>query len=108
MDSGKLADEDLRDLDRLIHLVAGLAAELRGGVAPTVKPDTALERELGFDSLTRVEPLVRIEREFGVRLGDRGECLFIIGVPEASGSRRSAARPRLGPPPRRHGPCRGR
>ena len=45
-----------------------MLAELRGGPAPRVSLDAELERELGIDSLARVELVLRIEREFGVHL----------------------------------------
>ncbi|HXU47223.1 MAG TPA: AMP-binding protein, partial [Thermoanaerobaculia bacterium] len=56
---------------RLLGLVAQLAAELAPRArrsAVTLGSD--LERDLGLDSLGRVELLRRIEREFGVRLGE--------------------------------------
>ena len=53
---------------RLTAVVAAVLAELRGAPAPRVSLDDSLERELGIDSLARVELVLRIEREFGVRL----------------------------------------
>jgi 1-acyl-sn-glycerol-3-phosphate acyltransferase len=57
----------------LLDVVAGLVRELHaaGGGAPRVTLDSALERELGFDSLSRVELLARIERTFGVTLSEQ-------------------------------------
>jgi len=57
---------------RMLELVRRLAAELRrqSGVAP-VSLDSLLERELGFDSLARVELLARIEQAFGVSLPEQ-------------------------------------
>src|SRR5688572_9623837 len=58
--------------ERLIAIVRGLVAELRpGGAAPAVRLDSALERELGLDSLARAELLLRIEAEMGVALPER-------------------------------------
>jgi 1-acyl-sn-glycerol-3-phosphate acyltransferase len=59
--------------DRLLALVTALVAELRprAGSAPPVHLDSALERELGLDSLARAELLLRIEREMGVALPER-------------------------------------
>ncbi|HJX17569.1 MAG TPA: AMP-binding protein, partial [Acidiferrobacterales bacterium] len=56
----------------LLELVRQLAAELRrqSGVAP-VSLDSLLERDLGFDSLARVELLARIEQAFGVSLPEQ-------------------------------------
>ena len=54
---------------RLLEIVQVLARELR----PTARPatlDSSLDRDLGFDSLGRVELLLRIQRAFGVSLPD--------------------------------------
>jgi acyl carrier protein len=55
---------------RLLDLVGALVAESaprgRSPAAPTL--DSALDRDLGIDSLGRVELVMRIERAFGVRL----------------------------------------
>jgi acyl carrier protein len=53
----------------VLEIVQGLARELqpqRG--ARAVSLDSSLERDLGFDSLGRVELLARLEKAFGVRL----------------------------------------
>ncbi|MEO6193271.1 MAG: AMP-binding protein [Thermoanaerobaculia bacterium] len=53
----------------LLEIVQGLTRELqpqRG--ARAVSLDSSLERDLGFDSLGRVELLARLEKAFGVRL----------------------------------------
>jgi 1-acyl-sn-glycerol-3-phosphate acyltransferase len=59
--------------DALLVLVQRLALELhphrQGSVSATL--DSALERELGFDSLGRVELLQRLEHTFGVQLPDQ-------------------------------------
>ncbi len=54
-------------------LLAVIAELLRdsgqaGRVAPPVRLDSSLERDLGIDSLARVELMMRIERAFDVRL----------------------------------------
>jgi len=56
----------------MLELVRRLTAELRrqSGVAP-VKLDSLLERDLGFDSLARVELLARVEQTFGVSLPEQ-------------------------------------
>ncbi len=52
----------------LLDIVGGLAAELRPGMRPVVTLDSALDRDLGFDSLARVELMLRCERVFNVSL----------------------------------------
>jgi 1-acyl-sn-glycerol-3-phosphate acyltransferase len=52
-------------------LVEGLAGELNPGRRLSVHAHSSLERDLGFDSLARVELIARLERTFGVRLQDR-------------------------------------
>ncbi|MDH3560629.1 MAG: phosphopantetheine-binding protein, partial [Gammaproteobacteria bacterium] len=51
---------------RLLDIVQQLAVELHPGRTPAaqVKLDSTLDRDLGFDSLSRVEMLLRIERAF--------------------------------------------
>jgi acyl-CoA synthetase (AMP-forming)/AMP-acid ligase II/acyl carrier protein len=55
---------------RLLGIVRGLFSELRGkaGQEDRVSLDSLLDRDLGFDSLARVELLSRIQRSFGVDL----------------------------------------
>jgi 1-acyl-sn-glycerol-3-phosphate acyltransferase len=57
----------------VLQVVAALARETRagGGDMPPPRLDTALERDLGFDSLERAELLLRLERAFHVRLPAR-------------------------------------
>jgi 1-acyl-sn-glycerol-3-phosphate acyltransferase len=53
---------------RLLALVASMAVETRPGLAAEPRLDSSLDRDLGLDSLARVELLGRVERELGVRL----------------------------------------
>ena len=57
----------------LLALVADLAAEARAHDARELPHslDASFERDYGFDSLTRLELLHRVERTFGVTLGER-------------------------------------
>ncbi|MCP5368539.1 MAG: AMP-binding protein [Hyphomicrobiales bacterium] len=56
---------------RLLATVTAVAAELRGGRAPAgVTLDSAIDRDLGIDSLGRVELMARLERDFAVVLSD--------------------------------------
>ncbi|MXY23930.1 MAG: AMP-binding protein [Acidobacteria bacterium] len=67
MDAGASVEE------RVLDVIAELAGELRGGAdggAIDVKRGDSLETDLGISSLERVELLIRLERSFGVRLGD--------------------------------------
>ena len=60
------------DADTLIALVAEIAGELRAGDASLrVDLDTDLYRDLGLDSLARMELLARLERAAGASLPDR-------------------------------------
>ena len=56
--------------ERVLAVVAELVGELRGERAPAVGPGDSLEADLGINSLERVELLVRLERAFGVPLGE--------------------------------------
>ena len=55
----------------LLDIVGNLAAELRPGMRSVVTLDSALDRDLGFDSLARVELVLRCERFFDVSLPER-------------------------------------
>lgn len=58
--------------DQLIAVVRQLAAELYGGTySLAISLDSALDRDLGLDSLARVELLSRIEHSFEVRLSEK-------------------------------------
>ena len=57
--------------EELSGIIGGMLAELRGGAAPPVRLEAELERDLGIDSLARVELTLRIEHAFGVRLAEQ-------------------------------------
>ena len=58
--------------ETLLDVIAGMLRELRPEAAlPSVGLDDRIERDLGLDSLSRVELMLRIERAFGVRLPER-------------------------------------
>ncbi|MFT5446045.1 MAG: acyl carrier protein [Gammaproteobacteria bacterium] len=61
------------DTARLLDAVARIHQQLRGleAARAEITLDTQLDVELGLDSLTRVELVARIEREFDVRVHDR-------------------------------------
>ena len=56
--------------DELLRLVRSLYAELHRASADvgSITLESALDRDLGFDSLTRVELVLRLEQRFGVQL----------------------------------------
>ena len=55
---------------RLLSVITEMLAELQRGRerARAATLDSVLDRDLGLDSLTRVELLMRVERTFGVTL----------------------------------------
>jgi acyl carrier protein len=59
------------DPSRLLAVVAQLAREARPHVDVYVSLDSSLERDLGLDSLARVELVLRLEREFGASLPEQ-------------------------------------
>ena len=61
---------DLDQAARLLSIVDRLVAEVRSSGRTGATLDSSLERDLGLDSLARVELLARIEQAFGVRLAD--------------------------------------
>ena len=57
---------------RVLAVTGALAAELHPRrKLPEPALDSSLDRDLGFDSLGRVELMARLEREFGVALGEQ-------------------------------------
>jgi acyl carrier protein len=59
------------DANRLLSVVHAVAREARPNVEAYVALDSSLERDLGLDSLARVELVLRLEREFGVSLPEQ-------------------------------------
>ncbi|HAF55096.1 MAG TPA: hypothetical protein DCL01_07745 [Thauera sp.] len=53
---------------QLLRLIDEVVRELQPGTARRASLDSVLDRELGLDSLSRVELLARIERRFALRL----------------------------------------
>lgn len=72
----------------LLKIVAALMRESQpaAGALPAPRLDSSLERELGIDSLARVELLLRIERAFDVRLPEH-----LLGAAETPGDLLRAA-----------------
>ncbi len=56
---------------RLLAIVGALAEELHPAQTAAVTLDSTLDRDLGFDSLARVELIARVERSFDVTLPDQ-------------------------------------
>lgn len=69
-----------RSVDIVIELVSVLAGEL-GRPALVVCADSDLDREVGLDSLARIELAARLERHFGVQLDE--EAAFGATTPAA-------------------------
>ncbi len=59
------------DADKVLATVAAVAREARPNFNADVSLDSALERELGLDSLARVELVLRLEREFSTSLPEQ-------------------------------------
>ncbi len=84
---------------RLIEVVSGLLAELRpsGGDTVQVTLDSVFDRDLGLDSLSRVELIARVESAFGAALPESvlGEAEtprdLLRALSAAAGQEKSAA-----------------
>jgi acyl carrier protein len=59
------------EANRLLGVVAAVAREARPNVEAYVALDSSLERDLGLDSLARVELVLRLEREFATSLPEQ-------------------------------------
>ena len=57
--------------ERVLAVVQAVAREARPHLEPHVALDSSLEKELGLDSLARVELVLRLEREFGASLPEQ-------------------------------------
>ena len=65
--------KDPGDQPHLLEIISTLSQELHPRMQRTipVELDSALAHDLGFDSLSRVELMLRIEREFGIGLPEQ-------------------------------------
>jgi len=59
------------DPNKLLAVVVEVAREAHAHFAAEVALDSSLERDLGLDSLARVELVLRLEREFGASLAEQ-------------------------------------
>ncbi len=81
-----------RDAHELLGLVDAVIRELQPGATVRAGLDSQLDRDLGLDSLARVELLARIERSFDIRfpaevLGTAETPRQLLGALEAAGHR---------------------
>ena len=90
----------------LLAVVKAVASELRPRQAATlnVTLDSALDRDIGLDSLARVELLARVEKSFGVTLSEQAfaiaetprDILQLLGAQGQSSALPLAAAPQAG------------
>ncbi|MCD6040446.1 MAG: AMP-dependent synthetase and ligase, partial [Burkholderiales bacterium] len=59
------------DPNRVLAVAAAVAREARPHLESYVSLDSSLERDLGLDSLARVELVLRLEREFALSLPEQ-------------------------------------
>lgn len=64
----EIMQSDIATTEQLLAIVRKLAQEAHPGHASTVTLHTSLERDLGLDSLARVELVQRVGKAFGVEL----------------------------------------
>jgi acyl carrier protein len=89
----------------VISVVRELLAQLQPGRSAKVRGDSALDRDLGLDSLGRVELLLRLQKRFGVTLPERSAFAaetihdLTTAIAEAGPAAVGAARPFAPPAP---------
>ena len=76
--TNKINSEQVVSADNLLYLVAEICDELhpRHNFRNSISLDSALDTELGLDSLSRMELVHRIENKFQVSLSDRALALM--------------------------------
>ncbi len=107
--AGQTTQRDVSEAERAHDTVLALTQQLLADLHPgtqrrhPVVLDSALERDLGLDSLSRVELAVRVERAFGISLSEQtlGGMVtlrdLLAALPDAPAIPPAAAQPALPP-----------
>ncbi len=85
-----MAAGSIQQDERLLEIINNLVKELRGANGARAHLDSAFDRDLGLDSLARVELVLRVERAFAVRLpesalGEAETARALLAVIAAAG-----------------------
>lgn len=90
-------------VNTLLEVIQGLVNELNsGGRAPVAHAKSQLERDLGLDSLGRVELLLRIAQQTGMTLAEQDmfEAVTVSDLLQLLGTHSEVEMPAVVPPPR--------
>ncbi|WP_429886345.1 AMP-binding protein [Geoalkalibacter halelectricus] len=71
MAASETSDRPRKTKDQLFQVLQEVVAELHPGQTPKVELDSSLDRDLGLDSMARMELLSRLEKRFALRLDEQ-------------------------------------